>query len=74
MQDATANAPFVSICGVVAAGFAITLWKYLARPYRARLPLPPGPKPLPIIGNLLDFPKHHEWLTYNEWSKIYGAW
>ncbi|KIJ44585.1 hypothetical protein M422DRAFT_168011, partial [Sphaerobolus stellatus SS14] len=33
---------------------------------------PPGPKPKPIIGNLLDLPKDHEWLTHAKWAKQYG--
>ncbi|KIJ31580.1 hypothetical protein M422DRAFT_95417, partial [Sphaerobolus stellatus SS14] len=36
------------------------------------LRLPPGPKPKPIIGNLLDLPKDHEWLTHAKWAKQYG--
>ena len=36
------------------------------------LPLPPGPTPMPIIGNLLDIPTSHAWLKVKEWSKIYG--
>ncbi|KAF8874936.1 hypothetical protein BD779DRAFT_230375 [Infundibulicybe gibba] len=38
-----------------------------------RLPLPPGPKGLPIIGNLLDMPTDKQWEVFGEWSKIYGA-
>ena len=33
---------------------------------------PPGPKPLPLIGNALDMPKSHEYLTYTKWGKEYG--
>lgn len=38
------------------------------------LPLPPGPKGYPIIGNLFDFPIDKPWLTYHEWSKVYGQY
>jgi len=37
-----------------------------------RLPLPPGPKGWPIIGNLFDIPKGNAWETYAEWGKVYG--
>ncbi|PCH34102.1 cytochrome P450, partial [Wolfiporia cocos MD-104 SS10] len=34
--------------------------------------LPPGPAPLPIIGNTLHIPQVHPWLTYSKWAKTYG--
>ena len=37
-------------------------------------PLPPGPKPLPILGNLFDLPTETPWVTYAEWSKSLGTW
>ncbi|KAF7369889.1 Cytochrome p450 [Mycena sanguinolenta] len=40
---------------------------------RNRKPLPPGPKGLPLIGNLLDVPKAQEWLTYMEISRKYDS-
>jgi len=34
------------------------------------LPLPPGPKGFPIIGNLPDMPTDKQWLVYNQrWSE-----
>ncbi|EMD33482.1 hypothetical protein CERSUDRAFT_118062 [Gelatoporia subvermispora B] len=38
----------------------------------SRLPLPPGPSPLPVVGNIKDVPTSHEWITYAEWAKTYG--
>lgn len=59
---------------VAIACFSLVLLRYLVRPSRSRLPLPPGPKPLPIIDNLLDFPEHYEWVTYDRWRKKYGKY
>ena len=36
-------------------------------------PLPPGPTPLPILGNLFDLPKEKPELTYAEWGKKFGT-
>ena len=36
------------------------------------LPLPPGPKGYPLIGNLFDFPTANPWLIYEKWCKTYG--
>ena len=44
------------------------------RDYRRRgtLPYPPGPRPLPLIGNLFHIPKKFSWLAYTHFSKEYG--
>ncbi len=37
-----------------------------------RPPLPPGPKGLPLIGNILDMPSDKDWFTFAKWGEIYG--
>src|SRR5258708_7821028 len=34
--------------------------------------LPPGPRRLPIIGNVHQLPVQSPWVTFGEWSKSYG--
>ena len=40
---------------------------------KSSLPLPPGPKGLPLLGNLLDMPSEREWHTFAKWGQQYGV-
>ncbi|KAG1732839.1 cytochrome P450 [Suillus lakei] len=50
---------------------ALTLLAYsrLTRPHPS---FPPGPKPLPIIGNIFDLTPKELWLTAFKWARTYG--
>jgi hypothetical protein len=37
------------------------------------LPFPPGPKGLPVLGNMLQLPQSEQWKVYQEWTKQYGV-
>ncbi|KAJ7167245.1 cytochrome P450 [Mycena crocata] len=42
------------------------------RTSNSKLPLPPGPRKLPLVGNLFSMPSSFEWKTYLTWSRRYG--
>ncbi|KAI0063359.1 cytochrome P450 [Artomyces pyxidatus] len=52
--------------------FALLKFYFSSRRRAGRLPYPPGPKSLPLIGNLFDIPSQKPWLTYTKWAKQYG--
>lgn len=35
-------------------------------------PLPPGPRPLPVLGNLFDIPIYYPWKKFLHWKESYG--
>ncbi len=37
-------------------------------------PQPPGPKPIPVIGNVLNLTARELWLKATEWAESYGAY
>ncbi|KAJ7726441.1 cytochrome P450 [Mycena maculata] len=56
--------------GIIAAA-AVCVWYHFYT--RKSLPLPPGPKGWPLIGNVLDMPKSHAWKTFARWGDLYGG-
>ncbi|KAI6155467.1 cytochrome P450 [Pisolithus tinctorius] len=56
---------------LICLAFAVKRWR--RRALRNGLPLPPGPKGLPLVGNLLDINFTAPWTTYEQWGKRYGG-
>ncbi|PBK75825.1 cytochrome P450 [Armillaria solidipes] len=64
-MTSTLLAAFLAIFGV------LLLHRFTRRSLDRRR-LPPGPKGLPLIGNLWDVPAEYPWLTYARWADTYG--
>ncbi|KAH7906556.1 cytochrome P450 [Hygrophoropsis aurantiaca] len=65
---------------IASAGFILTVFIALllkiatqGRRKDTSLQKLPGPKPLPILGNVWDIDKHAPWTTYKKWEAIYGG-
>ncbi|KDR81038.1 hypothetical protein GALMADRAFT_241660 [Galerina marginata CBS 339.88] len=37
------------------------------------LPVPPGPSPLPILGNMFDLPQKESWKVYLDWGRQFNS-
>ncbi|RDB17769.1 hypothetical protein Hypma_001110 [Hypsizygus marmoreus] len=63
----------ITLFGVILA-LCYSLSKRMRRRHRnpTKAARPPGPKPLPLIGNLLDVPKVDEVGTFAKWAQEYG--
>lgn len=68
-RNLSASSVTVALCLLILAFIG---WSH-SRRTTSGLPIPPGPKPLPLIGNWLDFPTDKIWLAYNRWSQTYGT-
>ena len=58
--------PWVVFVGLVMLANAVQRRRKYAR-------LPPGPTPLPIVGNILDFPRTHLGREFAAMSKKFGT-
>ncbi|KAJ3505494.1 hypothetical protein NLJ89_g7384 [Agrocybe chaxingu] len=47
---------------------AVVVFAIYQRRPRSRLPLPPGPKKAPFVGNYFQLPTSFEWETYAKWG------
>ncbi|KIJ64047.1 hypothetical protein HYDPIDRAFT_112573 [Hydnomerulius pinastri MD-312] len=59
------------LIGILAALLAVEGVRKIRRNAN-RPPLPPGPTPVPFIGNIIGMDVDAPYITYAEWAKMYG--
>ncbi len=57
---------------VTVAVIAVLAFLWLRGKWSSTTPLPPGPKKLLVLENLLDMPRKQQWLKYAAWGNQYG--
>ncbi|KAJ6503785.1 cytochrome P450 [Mycena sanguinolenta] len=66
--------PFdLPLAGAIPVALGLVLYGLYLRGNHSRLPLPPGPKKRPLVGNVWDIPPTRPWETYMAWSKDYNT-
>jgi hypothetical protein len=73
-MPASHNMPVLTRYDILLGSLTIlfSLALFVAHAGKKRLPYPPGPKRLPIVGNLFNMPSREEWVTYRKWSQEFG--
>ena len=54
---------------------AVVLYLRSVAQWKARTrgrPLPPGPKPLPVLGNIFNMPRSRQWIAYRDLGRVFG--
>ncbi|KAI0335310.1 cytochrome P450 [Cubamyces sp. BRFM 1775] len=65
--------PILLVCAAaVVLTILVLRMRRQGKAYPRCLPLPPGPKRRPIVGNALDIPLSKQWLTFQRWAEEYG--
>jgi len=64
----------ISTTALLASFYVHLLWKYVLFKKSSSLRLSPGPRPWPVVGNLLQLSQGGENLheTFTNWAKQYG--
>ncbi|KAH7925846.1 cytochrome P450 [Leucogyrophana mollusca] len=63
------------VVGFILVASGLLIFNHLLKKKKNGLeppPLPPGPTPLPLLGNILNIKTDEPWVTYTQWGATYG--
>lgn len=63
------TADILAISLAIAGGIVCAQWGRLRR-----RPLPPGPRRVPLLGNILQIPLEDQFKTFTGWGNVYGGY
>ncbi|KAG2008676.1 O-methylsterigmatocystin oxidoreductase [Coprinopsis cinerea AmutBmut pab1-1] len=63
---------WIAVAGILGVVVLLRVGRNLRASRKTPAPLPPGPKGLPILGNLFQIPIHQPWKVYHSWKETYG--
>lgn len=65
--------PLLSLPVIIGAACTFLAYFLVKNLLIRRLPLPPGPRGVPILGNIFDIPRRDEWKAYQTWGVELGG-